>query len=316
VRGVAYLADNARLRDAVSELAASSKRAPKFGRAFSAPAIAYTRRAATMQDDSVARDSLLRLASTASARALSLAPKAAHAWIARGEVLAGAHPHRLSGAREAYERALTLEPMNAEAHRQLGHVLLLQGTADAAQSQLLRAISLNPEDPSPLLDLGELELNRHEFGQSCRALDLALSIDPRLATAYELRAIARLQRGDVRPAWIDAETGRRLGAELAGHAVSVLVDVAAHDTVSARARMKSLRRQVDSRAWVTSQDAGYVALALAALGDHSGALDVLERVRPRGDELYLVLQRPGFDSLLSDVRFRRLLDVSRAGVSR
>jgi tetratricopeptide (TPR) repeat protein len=310
LRGVVYLADPAKLRDATSELVASSERAPKLAIAFSALAIAYTRRAATMPGDSIARDSLLRLASTASARAISLAPRAAHAWIARGEVLAGGYPHRLGSARVAYEHALTLEPMNAEAHGRLGRVLLLQGASEAAESQLLRAVSLDPENPSPLVDLGELELNQRAFGQSCRALDLALSIDPRLAAAYELRAMARLHRGDVRPAWIDAETGKRLGADLAGRAVSVLVDVAAHDTASARATIKVLRGRLASKNAITATDAGYVALGLTALGDRSGAIDVLDRVSPRDEELSLVLHNPGFDALSSESRFRRLLEAS------
>jgi hypothetical protein len=156
----------------------------------------------------------------------------------------------------------------------------------------------------------------HAFGQSCRALDLAISINPRAAVAYELRAMARLHRGDVRPAWIDAETGRRLGEELAGQAVAALVDVAARDTVSARTRIRALRKQVESRKWVSVQDGGYVALGLVAIGDRDGALDLLERVRPRDAELYLILHRPGFDPLWADARFSRLLSASGAGVAR
>jgi hypothetical protein len=222
----------------------------------------------------------------------------------------------LSSARVAYEHALILDPTNAEAHRQLGHVLLLQGTADLAQSHLLRAITLDPEDASPLVDLGELELIQHAYGQSCRALDLALSINPRIAAAYELRAMARLRRGDVRPAWIDAETGRRLGAEVPGEAVASLVDVAARDTVRARVRIRRLRRELESRKWVSVEDGGYVALGMVAIGDRSGALDLLERVRPRDAELYLILHRPVFDPLWADIRFRRLLEAAGAGLAR
>jgi tetratricopeptide (TPR) repeat protein len=316
VRGVAYLNDTGRLRDAAAELEAAARRAPKLALAFSALATAYTRRAATMVSDSVARDSLLRLAAAAADRAISLAPKSAHAWVARGTVLAGGNPHRLTSARVAFERALILDRSDAEAHRQLGHVLMLQGTASLAQSHLLQAITLDPEDPSPLVDLGELELNMHAFGQSCRALDLAISINPRGAAAYELRAMARLHRGDVRPAWIDAETGRRLGAELAGHAVSVLIDVAARDTASARTSIRMLRRQLESKKWISVDDGGYVALGMVAIGDRSGALDILERVRPRDAELYLILHRPGFDPLWADIRFSRLLAASGAGVAK
>ncbi len=315
LRGLAYLSDTATLRDAVVELDSAAQRSPKLGLAYSALATAYTRRAAIVPD-TAARSALLRLATTASQRAIQLAPKSADAWLARGSLLAGGNPSRLTSARVAFERALSLEPSNAEAHRRLGRVLLLQGSAELAQSHLLRAVTLDPENPAPLVDLGELELNLHAFGQSCRALDLAISVDPRLATAYELRAMARLHRGDVRPAWVDAETGRRLGADVAGQAVAVLVDVAAHDTANARSRLQALRQVLDARTSIGPSDAGYAALGLAAVGDRSAALDVLERVHPRDAELYAILHRPGFDRLWSDIRFRRLLETSGTGVTK
>jgi tetratricopeptide (TPR) repeat protein len=316
VRGLEYLRDTATLRDASAELEAATQRVPKLAVALAALSTSYTRRAARVVADSASRDSLLHLATRAADRAVSLAPNSAQAWIARGTVLAGGNPHRLSSARVAYEHALIVDPTNAEAHRQLGHVLLLQGTADLAQSHLLRAITLDPEDASPLVDLGELELIQHAYGQSCRALDLALSINPRIALAYELRAMSRLRRGDVRPAWIDAETGRRLGAEVPGEAVAALVDVAARDTVRARVRIRRLRRELESRKWISVEDGGYVALGMVAIGDRSGALDLLERVRPRDAELYLILHRPVFDPLWADIRFRRLLEAAGAGLAK
>jgi tetratricopeptide (TPR) repeat protein len=314
VRGLGALEDTALLRSAVTELERATKRTPKLALAWSGLATAYTRNALAPATDSAARDSLLLLAVDAADRAVKLAPRAAHAWVARGTVLAGGQRLRL--AREAYEHALTLDPSNAEAHRQLGRVLMLQGNLNAAESHLLRSVELAPEEYSPLVDLGELELNQRAFGQSCRALDLALSMNPRLPRAYELRSIARLRRGDVRPAWIDAETGRRLGAEIPGQAVSALVDIAAHDTASARTRLRALRGRLGSMRRLPASDAAYVALGFTAVGDRAAAIDVLERVQPRNGELYLVLHRPGFEPLQSDTRFARLLEAARVGASR
>jgi tetratricopeptide (TPR) repeat protein len=314
VRGLGALEDTASLRTAVTELQLATKRTPKLAVAWSALATAYTRNALAPATDSAGRDSLLLLAVEAADRAVKLAPRAAHAWVARGTVLAGGQRLRL--AREAYERALALNPSDAEAHRRLGRVLMLQGSSGAAESHLLRSVELASEEYTPLVDLGELELNQRSFGQSCRALDLALSMNPRLPRAYELRSIARLRRGDVRPAWIDAETGRRLGAEIPGQAVSALVDVAAHDTASARTRLRTLRGRLGSMRRVSASDAAFVALALVAVGDRTGALEVLERVQPRNGELYLVLHRPGFEPVQSESRFERLLEAARAGASR
>lgn len=73
---------------------------------------------------------------------------------------------------------------------------------------------------------------------------------------------------------------------------------------------------LDARTSIGPSDAGYAALGLAAVGDRSAALDVLERVHPRDAELYAILHRPGFDRLWSDIRFRRLLETSGTGVTK
>ena len=314
VRGMGALDDTAMRRTSVGELEQATSRSPKLAVAWSGLATAYMRNALAPATDNATRDSLLLLAVDAADHAVSLAPRSAHAWVARGTVLAGGQRLRL--ARDAFEHALSLQPSNAEAHRQLGRVLMLQGNVSAAESQLLRSVELAPEEAAPLVDLGELELNQRAFGQSCRALDLALSMNPRLPRAYELRSIARLRRGQVRPAWVDAETGRRLGAELPGQAVSALVDVAARDTAAARTRLRSLRRRLEATPRASASDAAYVALGLVAVGDHPGAIDVLEKVRPRDGELYLVMHRPGFETLQSDSRFQQLLESARAAAMR
>jgi Tfp pilus assembly protein PilF len=316
VRGVAYLRDTSSSARAVSEFRAAVREAPKVAPAWSGLAIAYVTAASTLFADSSSRDSVVLLGMAAANKAYALAPDAAHSWIARGAVLGASNPPRPFDALVAYERAVMFEPTNAEAHWRLGRVLLQQGRSTDAQMHLLRAITLQPEDPSPLVDLGELELNLHAFGQSCRALDMALSMNPRIASAYLLRAMARIGRGDVRHAWIDAETGRRLGIEIGGQAVEALVDVAARDTAGATERVRMLERRLKSRKHVSLSDGGYTALGLAAIGDRRGALDLLERVRPRGPELYSFLHRPGFDWLWTDARFRRLLQASNAGVGK
>ncbi|MDQ2767090.1 MAG: hypothetical protein M3Y30_08020 [Gemmatimonadota bacterium] len=316
VRGVTYLRDTTSGTRAVTELRSAAQEAPKVAETWSSLAIAYVMAASTLYADSSSRDSIVQLGIAAAGKAYALAPDAAHAWIARGAAFGASEPSRPFDALIAYQRAATLEPTNAEAHWRLGRVLLQQGRSTDAQMHLLRAITLQPEDPAPLVDLGELELNLRAYDQSCRALDLALSLNPRFASAYLLRAMARVGRGDVRHAWIDAETGRRLGIEIGGQAVEALVDVAARDTSGATERVRGLERQLKSRKHVSVSDGGYTALGLAAIGDRSSALDLLERVRPRGPELYSFLHRPGFDWLWTDERFRRLLEASNAGVGK
>ena len=53
-----------------------------------------------------------------------------------------------------------------------------------------------------------------------------------------------------------------------------------------------------------------------AVGDHDGALAVLERVRPRGRHLWCDLQWTGLDPLRATPRFRRIMTASAFGASR
>ena len=284
VRGVEYLRDSSAGTRAVTELRLAAFEAPKVPEAWSSLALAYVSTAYTLYADSLSRDSIVQMGIAAAAKAYALAPDAAHAWIARGAALGASEPPRPFNALIAYERAVLLEPTNAEAHWRLGRVLLQQGRSADAQMHLLRAITLQPEDPTPLVDLGELELNLHAYDQSCRALDMALSMNPRIASAYLLRALARVGRGDVRHAWIDAETGDAWVSRLEGKPWKRSSNVAARDTSGATERVRALEKKLKSRKHVNVSDGGYTALGLAAIGDRSGALDLLERVRPRGPE--------------------------------
>jgi len=52
-------------------------------------------------------------------------------------------------------------------------------------------------------------------------------------------------------------------------------------------------------------------MALIALGDHQEALDLLERLRPRGTWLWDQLQYPELDAVRAHPRFERLVEESR-----
>jgi len=126
------------------------------------------------------------------------------------------------------------------------------------------------------------------------------------------RAEARLLLGDTAAARSDAETATRLSAgdPLLGEAVLALVEARAGDTLSARARVGRLLREV---ALLEQRVRGgaVLAMALIALGDHQAALDLLERLRPRGTWLWDQLQYPEFDAVRAHPRFLLLLDESR-----
>src|SRR2546422_10095220 len=86
-----------------------------------------------------------------------------------------------------------------------------------------------------------------------------------------------------------------------------LVELQAADTPAARTRIERLEREIRSVGHPTITDAAWVGCALVALRESDRALELLERVRPRGARLWFYLRAPEFDAIRSNARFGRLV---------
>ena len=75
-------------------------------------------------------DSMLTRGFAVADRALVLDSAAADAWMARGYLLGFRYPRTYDSVNAAFDRAIALDPRNAEAHHQYGFLLLMAG-ADA-----------------------------------------------------------------------------------------------------------------------------------------------------------------------------------------
>src|SRR5207247_9717737 len=105
--------------------------------------------------------------------------------------------------------------------------------------------------------------------------------------------------------------GAGAGNPLVGERVVALVAARAGGPPAAHARVGRLLRDV---AFLEQRVRGgaVLAMALVALGDHQEALDLLERLRPRGTWLWDQLQYPEFDAMRALPRFHRPVAESRA----
>ena len=102
-------------------------------------------------------------------------------WYQTGCVLETSSPGQ---AREAYERALDLDPDMAEAHVNLGRQLHLVGERGRAEPHYREAVRLDPDDPTPHFNLGVLleELGRRD--EAVHAYRQAVLRDPDFADAH------------------------------------------------------------------------------------------------------------------------------------
>jgi tetratricopeptide (TPR) repeat protein len=136
------------------------------------------RRNATRADLAVVADagSVADEAAPAAERRLS-----AEEWYELGCELETSDPAR---ARDAYEHALALDPLMADAHVNLGRVLHVAGERGRAEPHYRQAVKLDPDDPTPHFNLGVLfeEVGRKE--EAVLAYRQAIVRDPDFADAH------------------------------------------------------------------------------------------------------------------------------------
>jgi len=119
-------------------------------------------------------------------RAVNPRLELALAYLAMGDV---------SSAAETYAEVLRLDPGNAEAHAQLGMILLGAGRPRLALREEERALASHPHDPRALFDEGLVLLHGlHEPGRAARAFRTYLRIEPSGGLRAEARSLLRSLR--------------------------------------------------------------------------------------------------------------------------
>jgi tetratricopeptide (TPR) repeat protein len=221
------------------------------------------------------------------------------------------HPKTLDGVLETFERALALDRGNAEAWHQYGWMLYVSGEDSAAAAAYHEALRIEPQRPFTLVQLASIDFYKGRHAAAMPWLDSALVIDPAFGFGYAVRALARLQTGDVAGARADAGAARRHTEPVYAEAAFAMVQARLGDTLGARARIAGLTSSALRRETLPVEESVFLAGALAATGDRDRALRVLERARPRGAHLFSDLQWSHLDSLRRDPRFQRLATESR-----
>lgn len=284
------------------------------------------RRAIQLYDSALAREPQYALAWAAKSEAWSYL---ADSWLAPRV----AYPR----AKDAARRALTIDPMLAEAHAMLADVLAIYDwNPRAAEIEATRALALDPRSGSVLTTVVFQLMAAGRLDSAVVLLDRSEPLDPfntviRFWRATTLLAAHHIAEGcaEARHAFEIAPSGMAenwgMGECLiqrgrANDALPHLRQAAGYSpqmqalyarglalsgrTAEARVLVDSLERM--SRRRYVSGTA--LASAYAALGDTGAAFASLERaVRDRGAELAIVPLRTMVSSLRSDRRFEELL---------
>lgn len=261
----------------------------------------------------LAAESIVARGWAASERALVLDSASADAWAGRGTMLFFRDPPDYAGAVAALGRAGGLDSTNAPVQTMYSVVLRRLGAFAASDSASRRARALEPGLFEPFINLAYTAFSQRRFEQARALLDSAIAIGATGPGFWSLRARLNLLLGDLAGASRDAERARRAASFPNQRAFvrAVLVEVQARsgDTVGARARVDSLLSEVSLESPGPRQY--QLAVALAASGRTDAALDLLERIRPRGAWLWSYLITPDFDPVRANPRFARLIEECR-----
>ncbi len=256
-------------------------------------------------------ESLLARGFAAADSALRQDSTSSDAWMARAYVLAMSGTRTTAPAIAAFERAIALDPRNAEAYHQYGWVLMGLERDSASAEANLRALELDPARFATMLNLAALRTVQRRYNEGLRWMDSALSGEPGLAYLYAWRALSRLTVGRASEARRDAELAIRLGSLAYGEAALAAVEAHEGDVVSARRRVNSVLREGVDSLHPHSREALFIGLALVALNERERAIHLLERVRPRDWQLAYRLRYAGLDPIRADPRFQRLVEEAR-----
>ena len=91
---------------------------------------------------------------------------------------------RLTAAATALDRALSLAPNNASAHKNLGHLMVFTNRATQALSELERALKLDPNLAAAHASIGLAKITLGRAEETERHIDDALRLSPLDVTAY------------------------------------------------------------------------------------------------------------------------------------
>jgi len=122
--------------------------------------------------------------------------------------------HNTERAIERLEKSIQIAPDFYNAHLGLGQEYRKTGRLDAAEKELTRAFALNPREVTPLIQLGEINLDKNNFKQAADVLSQAIRVEPGSAIAhyalgrarcYKLSEYAEAEQAFTRAALLDKD---------------------------------------------------------------------------------------------------------------
>jgi TolB-like protein len=297
--------DSAGMRRAIEEFEAALRADSTYTDALSRIALAYGITYSNGVNVGFPPDTVAARAVRDAAEAVRRAPGSPDAWLAMGVARLAQLPGHPQSARQAFERAIALDPSSSEAHHLLGFTLAMLGEDALGIEHDRMALAIEPARPVTVMHFAQFAAKQGHYAEARRWVDSALVFDREFFVSRNLLPWLMLMAGDTAAArsevarWRDFPQAR--GVAALGERI-----FAPHDTDAASVGRwrASLRAAIPPELPVSVGNS--VALLLMAVTTDPGlVMDILDTVRPRGAFLHYVLTWAAYDPLRHDPRFER-----------
>ncbi len=228
---------------------------------------------------------------------------AAHAQLG---ILAAWYEWDPAAAERHFQRALALDPDNAEAHLYLAHLRSNQGRHEEAAREAERALAIEPLNTRFNALTAQFLLHAGRTDDALARLQATFAIDPNHVLAHVFASGAYSEKGQYAEAIAEAQKAVTITRRTMSHPMGLLGYALAKsgDKAGAQALLDELLAASQSR-YVAPYG---VALIYNALGDHDRTLAWLERGYQAGDhKMNLLKVDPKWKNLHGDPRFEDLV---------
>ena len=282
---------------ALQSFAAATMSDPHYARAYAGLAVTYNLMGAYSW---ISPGYAHSFAKAAAAQAIAVDPSLGEAHAALGYSM-WFYEWNAVAAEEELRRAIQLNPDNADAHHWYSQVLMTSGRFTEAEREMHSALELDPRSLILRTNLGWLHYFERHYGLAIEEMQSVIREDPDFVTAHYKLWEAYSVNGDVANAWREC---RQL--------IHLLCSPENEQKIVASYQQGGYSPALKTLVSVSPADysGSYVdgSRYMLFAGDRTRAMDFLERAyRDKDGWMIFVPIDPSFDSLRTDLRFRRLM---------
>jgi len=210
-----------------------------------------------------------------------------------------------SGAGSEFQRALALNPSDAEAHRRYSNYLLVSGRFEDAFLQVQRAQELDPISLLTSVNAGWTFYFAHQYDRAIEQCRKALELDANSDGAHACLGWSYRAKGMREEAIAESERAVALSNRGPGRLVGL---ARAYAAFGRKADARKILDELDARGKQSHVATHYFAMVYAALGEKEQALDALDRAFTERDiHMPWLKVDDAFDPLRGEPRFQDLL---------